>query len=85
VQGGNRQEYVNISRIANAAMDKIGQIHRTVKWLRSQSKMPLQAGKLPAAIIFLRYLCHFTASNAYLIGPDPSSAAIFGTDERDQP
>jgi hypothetical protein len=43
VQGGKRQEYVDISTLANVAMDKMGQIRRTPKWLRSQSEMTLQA------------------------------------------
>jgi hypothetical protein len=43
VQGGKRQEYVDISTLANAAMGKMGQILRTPKWLRSRSEMPLQA------------------------------------------
>jgi hypothetical protein len=33
--------------------------------------MPLQAELLPAADIFLRYLCHFDAAKVDLIGPDP--------------
>jgi hypothetical protein len=41
VQGGKQQEYVDISMLANAAMDKMGQIRRTSKWLRSEGKMPL--------------------------------------------
>jgi hypothetical protein len=60
------------SKLANAAMDKMGQIRRTSKWLRSQSKMPLQAEYLPAADILLRYLCHFDAAKVDLVGPDPS-------------
>jgi hypothetical protein len=47
-------------------MDKMGQILRTLKWLRSQSEMPLQAERLPAADIFLRYLCHFDAAKVDL-------------------
>ena len=64
-------EYDNISRLANAAMDKIGQIRRTPKWLRSRNKMPLPVVRLPAAVIFLRDLRHFDASKADLTGPDP--------------
>jgi hypothetical protein len=33
--------------------------------------MPLQAELLPAADIFLRYLCHFDAAKVDLSGPDP--------------
>jgi hypothetical protein len=61
------------SSFANVAMDKMGQIRRTSKWLRSQSKMPLQAELLPAAAISLRYLCHFDAAKVDLIGPDPNT------------
>jgi len=53
-------------------MNKMGQIRGTPKWLRSRNKMPLQAELLPAADIFLRYLCHFDAAKVDLIGPDPS-------------
>jgi hypothetical protein len=35
-------EYVDILELANEAMDKMGQIRRTPKWLRSRNKMPLQ-------------------------------------------
>jgi hypothetical protein len=50
------------------------------KWVKSEgrqngfdlvSKMPLQAELLPAADIFLRYLCHFDAAKVDLSGPDP--------------
>jgi hypothetical protein len=34
--------------------------------------MPLQAELLPAAAIFLRYLCHFDAAKVDLSGPDPN-------------
>jgi hypothetical protein len=71
VLGGKPQGYVNISRLANAEMDKIGQIRRTSKWRRSQNKILLQAEILPAACILPRYLSHFDASNVDLIAPDP--------------
>jgi hypothetical protein len=41
VRGGKAREYVDISRLANDAMDEIGQILRTPKWLRSRNKIPL--------------------------------------------
>jgi hypothetical protein len=56
-------------------MDKMGQIQRTPKWLRSRNKMPLQAERLPAAYILLRYLCHFDAAMVHLSGPDPKKRA----------
>jgi hypothetical protein len=74
VLGGKRQEYVDISTLANAEMDKIGQIRRTAKWRRSRNKIPLQAELLPAACILPRYLSHFDASSVHLIGPDPRSS-----------
>ena len=73
MEGGKPMEYHYISTFTNAAMDKIGQIRRTSKWLRSRNKMPLQVVRLPAAVIFLRDLRHFDASKADLTGPDPSS------------
>ena len=33
VRGGKVREYVDISSLANEAMDEIGQIRRTSKWL----------------------------------------------------
>ena len=57
------------------ALNNMGQIRGTPKWLRSRSKMPLQAESLPAADIFLRYLCHFDAAKVDLSGPDPNPAA----------
>jgi hypothetical protein len=60
------------SSFANVAMDKMGPIRRTPKWLQSRSQISLQAELLPAADIFLRYLCHFDASKVYLISPDPN-------------
>jgi hypothetical protein len=71
VLGGRPQGYVDISRHANAEMDKIGQIRRTSKWRRSRDKIHLQAELLPAARILPRYLSHFDASNVHLIGSDP--------------
>jgi hypothetical protein len=43
VQGGKLGLSGSKSKLANADMDNMGQIRRTPKWLRSQSKMPLQA------------------------------------------
>jgi hypothetical protein len=73
VLGGKGQEYEHISSLANAAMNKIGQIRRTAKWHRYRAQIPLNIGKLCPAGIYARYLCHFAASNVYLTGPDPKA------------
>jgi hypothetical protein len=38
--------------------------------------MPLQAERLPAADILLRYLCHFDAAKVDLSGPDPKLVSL---------
>jgi hypothetical protein len=73
VLGKGPQEYKYIPRFFDAALDKIGQILRTSKWLRSQTKIPLETEPLFPAGILVRYLCHFDASVAELIGPDPKA------------
>ncbi len=62
-----------MSRLANDALGKFDQILRTAKWLRFRNKMHLQSEPHFAACIFPRYLCHFDASTAYLVGLDPEA------------
>jgi hypothetical protein len=71
VQGGKAQEYVDISSLSDAAMDQIGQIRRTTKWLPSQPEIPLKIEPLSPSDISGRYVRHFVASMVHLIGPDP--------------
>src|SRR3546814_8877159 len=44
----------------------------TPKWLRSWVRAALRVAMLPAAATRTRYLRHFDASLAQLMGPDPS-------------
>jgi hypothetical protein len=76
VQGGKAQEYVDISSLSDAAMDQIGQIRRTTKWLPSQPEISLKIEPLSPSDISGRYVRHFDASKAYLMGPEPNILKI---------
>jgi hypothetical protein len=71
VPGKEPQGYEYISRFFDAALDKIGQILRTAKWLPSRAQMRLNLEPLGSARIYTRYVCHFDASIVHLMGPDP--------------
>jgi hypothetical protein len=78
VPGKEPQGYEYISRFFDAALDKIGQILRTSKWLPSRAQMRLNLEPLGSARLYVRYVCHFDASIVHLMGPDPRSAPISG-------